>query len=410
MKFNLLHPPEEGEVISFKEGKILTPEKPIIPFIEGDGVGPDIMQASLRVFNRAVEKAYRSKRKIIWLEIFAGEKGFQKYKNYLPQETLDALKYYKVAIKGPLTTPVGKGFRSLNVAIRRKLDLYACIRPISYFAGVPSPVKHPEKLNLVIFRENTEDVYAGIEWERGTEEAKKIIDYLRDEFGVKIREDSGIGIKPISEFATKRLMRKAIQYALKNKRKSITLMHKGNIMKYTEGAFRKWGYELAKEEFGNSVVFEHEVSGKAPENKIMIKDRIADSIFQQVLTRPEEYDLIVTPNLDGDFLSDACAAQIGGLGLAPGANIGDEVAIFESTHGTAPKYANQDKVNPGSLILSGMMLFDYLGWKEVSQSISNALKKTILQKKVTYDLERQMQNATLLSTSQFAGAIIENME
>ena len=398
------------KVISFKERKILVPEKPIIPFIEGDGIGPDIMQASLRVFNRAVEKAYKNQRKISWLEVFAGEKGFRKYKNYLPEETLDALKYYKVAIKGPLTTPVGKGFRSLNVAIRQKLDLYACIRPITYFKGVPSPVKHPEKLNLVIFRENTEDVYAGIEWEKGTKEAKKIINYLKNEFGVNIRTDSGIGIKPISEFATKRLVRKAIQYTLENKRKSITLMHKGNIMKYTEGAFREWGYELAKEEFRDSVIFENEISGKAPEDKIIIKDRIADSIFQQVLTRPDEYDIIATPNLDGDYLSDACAAQVGGLGLAPGANIGDEIAVFESTHGSAPKYANLDKVNPGSLILSGVMLFDYLGWKEVSQLITDGMGKTILQKKVTYDLERQMENATLLSTSQFASAIIENME
>ena len=398
------------EVISFKEGRILVPEKPTIPFIEGDGIGPDIMQASLRVFNRAVEKAYQSKRKIIWLEVFAGEKGFQKYKDYLPRETLDALKYYKVAIKGPLTTPVGKGFRSLNVAIRQKLDLYACVRPITYFKGVPSPVKHPEKLNLVIFRENTEDVYAGIEWGKGTEEAKKIIHYLKDEFGVNIRTDSGIGIKPISEFATKRLVRKAIQYALKNKRSSVTLMHKGNIMKYTEGAFREWGYALAKEEFGNFVVFENELSGKAPEDKIIIKDRIADSIFQQVLTRPDEYDIIATPNLDGDYLSDACAAQVGGLGLAPGANIGDEIAVFESTHGSAPKYANLDKVNPCSLILSGVMLFDYLGWKEVSRLITDGIKRAILQKKVTYDLERQMQGATKLSTSQFASAIIENME
>jgi len=384
MKFNLLRPPEEGEIISFKEGKILVPEQPIIPFIEGDGIGPDIMRASLRVFNRAVEKAYKSQRKIIWLEVFAGEKGFQKYKNYLPQETLDALKYYKVAIKGPLTTPVGKGFRSLNVAIRRKLDLYTCVRPITYLEGVPSPVKHPEKLNLVIFRENTEDVYAGIEWEKGTKEAKKLINYLKNEFGANLRDDSGIGIKPISEFASKRLVRKAIQYALDNKRKSVTLMHKGNIMKYTEGAFREWGYQVAKKEFRDSVIFENEISGKVPEDKILIKDRIADSIFQQVLTRPAEYDIIATPNLDGDYLSDACAAQIGGLGLAPGANIGDEVAVFESTHGTAPKYTNQNKVNPGSLILSGAMLFDYLGWKEVSQLIINGIEKTILQKKVTY--------------------------
>ena len=410
MKFNLLRPPEEGEIISFKEGKILVPERPIIPFVEGDGIGPDIMRASLRVFNRAVEKAYKSQRKIIWLEVFAGEKGFQKYKNYLPQETLDALKYYKVAIKGPLTTPVGKGFRSLNVAIRRKLDLYACVRPITDLDGVPSPVKHPGKLNLVIFRENTEDVYAGIEWEKGTKEAKKLINYLKNEFGANLRDDSGIGIKPISEFASKRLVRKAIQYALDNKRKSVTLMYKGNIMKYTEGAFREWGYQVAKKEFRDSVIFENEISGKVPEDKILIKDRIADSIFQQVLTRPAEYDIIATPNLDGDYLSDACAAQIGGLGLAPGANIGDEVAVFESTHGTAPKYTNQNKVNPGSLILSGAMLFDYLGWKEVSRLITTGIKKTILQKKVTYDLERQMQGATKLSTSQFASAIIENME
>jgi len=409
IKFDLLNPPEEGEIISFEKGEAVVPQRPIIPFIEGDGVGPDITKAAHLVFNGAVEKAYRGKKMVIWLEIFAGEKGLQKYKELLPTDTLNAIKHYKVAIKGPLTTPVGEGYRSLNVAIRQKLDLYACVRPVRYFKGVPSVVKNPERLDVVIFRENTEDVYAGIEWEMGTPEAKKVIHYLKKEAGAKIREDSGIGIKPISRFAVKRLVRKAIQYALDNKRKSVTLMHKGNIMKYTEGAFQRWGYELANEEFRDFIIPENELSEKGPGDKIIIKDRLADSMFQQMLTRPDEYDVIAAPNLNGDYISDACAAQVGGLGIAPGANIGDGIAVFEATHGTAPKYTNQDKVNPCSLILSGAMMFEYIGWKEASQLIIKALEKTIIQKKVTYDLERQMEGATLLSTSQFASAILENM-
>ena len=395
MKFDNVKLPSEGERISFHGGKIHVPQNPVIPYIEGDGVGADIMNAARRVFDSAVSEAYRGERKVTWFEVFAGEKASESYGEYLPKDTLKAIKDYVVAIKGPLTTPVGGGYRSLNVTIRQELDLYACVRPVRYFNGVPSPLKHPEKLNVVIFRENTEDVYAGCEWESRTEEAKAIIEYLNSNFGTKIREGSGIGVKPISEFATKRLMRKAVNYAIKEGRESITIMHKGNIMKWTEGAFREWAYEAARDEFSDL--------------KIIIKDRIADSMFQQILTRPDEYDIIVTPNLNGDYISDACAAQVGGIGIAPGANIGDETALFEATHGTAPKYANQDKVNPGSLILSGVMMFDYMGWKEVSKIILNAFEKTIQQKKVTYDLARQMEGANELKTSEFASAIIENM-
>ncbi len=395
MKFDRVKPPSNGEKISFHGGKLQVPQNPVIPYIEGDGVGPDIMKAARRVFDSAVAKAYGGRRKIIWFEIFAGEKANNSCGEYLPKDTLEAIENYVVAIKGPLTTPVGGGYRSLNVTIRQELDLYACVRPVRYFKGVPSPLKHPEKLNVVIFRENTEDVYVGNEWEAGTGEAKTIIEYLNTKFGTKIREASGIGIKPMSEFATKRLMRKAIKYAIEEGRNSITIMHKGNIMKYTEGAFREWAYEVAREEF--------------PGLKIIIKDRIADSMFQQILTRPDEYDIIVAPNLNGDYISDACAAQVGGLGIAPGANMGDFVALFEATHGTAPKYANQDKVNPGSLILSGVMMFDYIGLKEASKIIIDAFQETILQKKVTYDLARQMEGAVELKTSEFASAIIENM-
>lgn len=417
MKSERIKPPSNGDKISFRDGKLHVPENPVIPYIEGDGVGPDIMKAARRVFDSAVSKAYGRKRKIIWFEIFAGEKAHNSCGEYLPKDTMEALENYVVAIKGPLTTPVGGGYRSLNVTIRQELDLYACVRPVRYFNGVPSPLKHPEKLDVVIFRENTEDVYAGCEWESETVEAKAIIDYLNGKFGTKIRDASGIGIKPMSEFATKRLMRKAMKYAIKESRNSVTIMHKGNIMKYTEGAFRDWAYEVAREEFGDSLVEEKEAKDKnkpgtrtAVSGKIVVKDRIADSMFQQILTRPDEYDIIVTPNLNGDYISDACAAQVGGLGIAPGANMGDIIVVFEATHGTAPKYAGQDKVNPGSLILSGAMMLDYVGWREASKIVRNAFQKTILQKKVTYDLARQMEGACELKTSEFASAIIENMD
>jgi isocitrate dehydrogenase len=402
-----------GERIEIVNGKLNVPDKPIIPFIEGDGTGVDIWPASQRVFDAAVQKAYNGKKKIEWLEVSAGEKAYKKFGTYMPDETLKAIADYKVAIKGPLTTPVGGGIRSLNVFLRQRLDLYACVRPVRYFKGVPSPVKEPEKMNVVIFRENTEDVYAGIEWPFKSEEQKKLLEFLRTQLKVNIRDDSGIGIKPISVFGSKRLIRMAIQYAIKRKKKSVTLVHKGNIMKYTEGAFREWGYELAKEEFKDIIITETEVSekynGKAPEDKIVLKDRIADNMFQQILTRSDEYEVIATPNLNGDYLSDACAAQVGGLGMAPGANIGDEVALFEATHGTAPKYAGQDKVNPGSLILSGVMMFEHMGWDEAAALIIKGIEKTIKQKKVTYDLHRQMKGAKLLKCSAFADAIIKNM-
>jgi len=406
--------PGEGEKIVIRDGKLQVPDRPIIPFIEGDGIGPDIWRAAKSVLDAAVEKAYRGKRKIVWMEIFAGEKAHKIYGEWLPQETYDAIAEHIVAIKGPLTTPVGGGYRSLNVTLRQVLDLYACVRPVKYYQGVPSPVKHPEKMDVVIFRENTEDVYAGIEWPQGTPEVKKVIDFLNNEMGTKIREDSGIGIKPISIHGSKRLVRKAIRYALENNRKSVTLVHKGNIMKYTEGAFRDWGYELAKEEFRDEIVTEEELwsqyGGKLPDGKIVIKDRIADNMFQQVLTRTDEYDVIATPNLNGDYLSDACAAQVGGLGMAPGANIGDYIGLFEATHGTAPKYAGMDKVNPGSLILSGVMMLQYMGWSEAAGLIEKAISETIQQKRVTYDLERQIEGATLLKCSEFGAAIVENMD
>ncbi len=406
MEFNFLKLPEKGERICFSDGKVHAPSNPVIPYIEGDGIGPDIMRASRRVFDSAVRKAYGGRKEVVWFEILGGEKAFKACGEYLPEDTLKAIEYYVAAIKGPLTTPVGGGHRSLNVTIRQKLDLYACVRPVRYFAGVPSPVKHPEKLNVVIFRENTEDVYIGSEWESGSKEAKGMIEYLNRKLGTNIRAESGIGIKPISSFATKRLMRKALNYAIEHERSSITIMHKGNIMKWTEGAFREWAYETAREEFGEIVAEEGQANARG---KILIKDRIADSMFQQVLTRPDEYDLIVAPNLNGDYISDACAAQVGGLGIAPGANIGDGVAVFEATHGTAPKYANQDKVNPGSLILSGAMMFDYIGWEEVSQIIVEAFGETIRQKRVTYDLARRMEGIAELKTSEFASAIVENI-
>jgi len=416
IKFEKLVPPAGGTQIAIKDGKLRIPDDPIIPCIEGDGIGRDIWRASVRVFDAAVKKAYGGKKRIAWFEIFAGEKAVANYGEgvWMPEDTIKAISNYYVAIKGPLTTPIGGGFRSLNVAMRQRMELYACVRPVRWFKGVPSPVKHPEKLNVTIFRENTEDVYAGIEWVEGSNEAQKLIKYLNKNLGTKIRLDSGIGIKPISITGTKRLVRKAINYAIQRHLKSVTLMHKGNIMKYTEGAFKDWGYEVAVDEFRDKIVTEDEFwskyNGKMPEGKILIKDRIADSMFQQILTRPDEYDIIATPNLNGDFISDACAAQVGGLGMAPGANIGDYIALFEATHGTAPKYADQDKVNPGSLILSGCSMFEYMGWDEAANTIYRAIEKTIQQKRVTYDLERQMEGATCLKCSEFASAIIENMQ
>ncbi len=402
----------KAEKISFKDGKIFVPSKVIIPFIEGDGTGPDIWRATKKVLDAAIKIAYKDEKEIEWVEVLAGQKAFDSTKDWLPQDTINKVKDLKIAIKGPLTTPTGGGIRSLNVALRQIFDLYACVRPITYFEGISSPVKTPEKVNLVIFRENVEDVYSGIEFKKDSKEATKVIDLLKT-FGHEVRNGSGIGIKPISEFCSKRLVRKAIQYAIKNKRPVVTLVHKGNIMKFTEGAFCEWGYEVAKNEFSDFIVTEEAISkkynGKAPVGKIIVNDRIADNMFQQLLIRSSEYSVIATTNLNGDYLSDACAAQVGGLGIAPGANIGDEIAIFEATHGTAPKYANQDKVNPGSMILSGVMMLDYLGWDEASKLITKAFAKTVKQKRVTYDLERQMTGATLLKTSQFADTIIENM-
>ena len=404
--------PVDGKKITSKDDQLIIPDNPIIPFIEGDGIGPDIWHATEMVINAAVKKAFNGKRKIHWMEIYAGEKSYNNYGKWLPDETPEAIKNYHIAIKGPLTTPVGGGIRSLNVSLRQILDLYACIRPVRHFEGVPSPVAKPGALNVVIFRENTEDVYAGIEWESGSDIANRIIKMIKEEYHKDIRENSGIGIKPISPFGTKRLVRKAIQYAINNNRKNVTLVHKGNIMKYTEGAFRDWGYELTKEEFPDSAiteaVFWDEYSGME-RDKVVVKDRIADAMFQQILLRPEEYNVIATSNLNGDYLSDACAAQVGGLGMAPGANISDDIALFEATHGTAPKYSNQDKVNPCSLILSAVMMLDHMKWREAGSLIIDAIRKTILQKKVTYDLERQMTGATKLTTSGFAEAIITNM-
>ena len=402
-------PDSEGEEITWQNGTLVVPDVPIIPFIEGDGVGPDIWLASVRVFDAAVKKIFNGQRRVAWLEVLAGEKANAEFGEWLPSETIEAIRNYKVAIKGPLTTPVGGGIRSLNVTLRQVLDLFACVRPVRYVTGTPAPVRHPERMNVVIFRENTEDVYAGIEWARGTPQAEKVIEFLSNEMGCRIRPDSGIGVKPMSEFASQRLVRKALQYAVANGRKTLTLVHKGNIMKFTEGAFRDWGYELAEKEFAEQVVTEHAVSGGAArKGKILVNDRIADSVFQQVLTRTDDYDVFATPNLNGDYLSDACAAQVGGLGMAPGANIGDEIACFEATHGTAPKYAGKDVINPSSVILSGAMMFRHLGWGEVAELIESGLERTIRQKKVTYDLARQMEKPNKLKTSQFAGAIIKN--
>lgn len=403
-----------GETITIQsDGSLNIPDNPIIPFIEGDGTGPDIWASARRVLDAAVEKTYAGKKSIEWLEVLAGEKALAQTGEWLPQETLDALKKYVVGIKGPLTTPVGEGMRSLNVTLRQVLDLYACVRPVRYYQGVVSPVKEPGDVDMVIFRENTEDVYAGIEWQAGTEQANRVIEFLRNEMGSDIRDNSGVGIKPISEFGTKRLVRKAIQYAIDNGRDSVTLVHKGNIMKFTEGAFRNWGYELAAEEFGDITISEDEMwskhNGQLPEGKILIKDRIADAMFQQILLRPKEYSVLAMPNLNGDYMSDALAAQVGGLGIAPGANIGDGVALFEATHGTAPKYAGLDKVNPGSVLLSGVMMLEYLGWQEAADAVKSALEVTITNKTVTYDLARQMDGAVELSCSGFGDAVIANL-
>ena len=402
-----------AQTIQYKNGVITVPDNPVILFIEGDGTGPDIWRATKIALDAVVEKTYGGKRKIEWMEVLAGEKAFTETGRWLPEDTLEKLSRYKVAIKGPLTTPVGGGIRSINVTLRQKMKLYACVRPVRYLPGVPSPVKEPEKVDMVIYRENMEDVYAGIEWKQGSPEALKVINFLTEEMHSEIPLDAGIGIKPVSIVNTKNLVRKAIRYAIDNNRKSVTLVHKGNIMKYTEGAFRDWGYEVARDEFGDVTVTEDELwskhNGAMPKGKILVKDRIADAMFQQVILRPDEYDVLATPNLNGDYLSDALAAQVGGLGMAPGANIGDSEAVFEATHGTAPKYAGQDKVNPGSLMLSGEMMLRFMGWKEAADRLIDAIGKTILQKRVTYDLERQMKGATLLTCSEFGRAVAENV-
>ena len=462
--YNGIPVPANGKPIEYSNGKYMVPDRPIIPFIEGDGTGRDIWKASQRVFDAAVEKAYRGKRKVEWFEVLAGEKAYRQTKNWLPDDTVKATVDFRVSIKGPLTTPVGGGIRSLNVALRQLMDLYQCIRPVKYYAGVPSPVKHPEKLDVVIFRENTEDIYAGIEFREGTADAKKVIEFINEDMlkggKKKVRLDSGVGIKPISITGSKRLVRAAIQFALDNNSKIVTLVHKGNIQKFTEGAFREWGYEVATQEFRDHIVTEREswILGNVEANpaitpeenaaliepgiefapkefadgvvkevkdvlaaigeshgkgkwksKILVNDRIADSIFQQIIIRPSDYSVLATTNLNGDYISDAAAAQVGGLGIAPGANVGDGYAVFEATHGTAPKYADKDVINPGSVILSGVMLFDFIGWKEAARFIENSMEKTIQQKYVTYDFERQMQGATKVKTSEFATRMIENM-
>lgn len=410
----LMDPPSGGQWIKMgADNAVEVPDNPILGFIEGDGVGPDIWSASRPVLDEAVKKSYDDKRKIFWWRLAAGEKCFKDTGESLSDETLEAITRAAVVIKGPLTTPVGGGFRSLNVTLRQKLDLYSCIRPVKYLSGTPSPVLRPEDVDMVIFRENTEDVYAGIEWKSGSEQAIKIIDFLKSDMGVSIDPQSGVGIKPMSPSASKRLVRRAIKYAIDNGREVVTLVHKGNIMKFTEGAFRDWGYELAREEFANFIVTESELdknfSGKMPAGKILLNDRIADAMFQQALLRPREYEVLAMPNLNGDYMSDALAAQVGGLGMAPGANVGDRCAVFEATHGSAPKYAGLDKVNPGSMLLSGVMMFDYMGWKEAGVLIRNAMEQTIRDKVVTYDLARLMNGAREVSCSGFARAIIERM-
>jgi isocitrate dehydrogenase len=412
-KYKFAKVPPRGEGIGYKNGVLSVPDNPIIPFVEGDGTGPDIWRASVRVFDAAVERAYKGKREIAWMEVFAGEKSFKQYQDWLPQETIDAMQEYRVSIKGPLTTPVGGGIRSLNVTLRQVLDLYACIRPVRYFEGVGAPVKEPEKVNIVIFRENTEDVYAGIEWRAGSPEAEKVAAFLRKEFKSDIREKSAIGIKPMSEFGSKRLVEMAIRYAIEKDKESVTLVHKGNIMKFTEGAFRDWGYEVAREKFPEDTTTEAELAKGGPTARadaVVMRDRIADSMFQQMLLRPSEYSVIATPNLNGDYLSDAAAAQVGGLGIAPGGNVGDGVAVFEATHGTAPKYANLDKINPGSVILSGAMMFEYMGWPEAEALVIKGVESAIRSKRVTYDLARQMPGATEVSTSAFGDQVIAGMK
>jgi len=414
MAYRHIRIPETGQKISISNNRLVVPDNPILGFIEGDGIGPDITRAALRVWDAAVEKAYGGKRKVHWAELFPGEKAAGIYDgDYFPRETLDAVQELTVAIKGPLTTPVGGGFRSLNVSLRQELDLYACVRPITYYTGVPSPMKRPEDVHCILFRENTEDVYAGIEYKSGTPENEKLAKFLREEMGAQFFEGAGIGIKPISAFGTKRLVRKAIQYAIDNGHDSVTLVHKGNIQKFTEGAFRNWGYEVAAEEFGDHTITEDELwskyNGKRPEGKVVMKDRIADIMFQLMQLRPAEFSVIATSNLNGDYLSDALAAEVGGMGIAPGANIADHVAVFEATHGTAPKYSNLDKVNPSSLMFSGCMMFEYIGWKEVGKAIERAFEKTVGQKIVTYDFARQMEGATEVPTSGFADALIRNL-
>ncbi|VFM97715.1 MAG: isocitrate dehydrogenase (NADP) [Candidatus Kentron sp. G] len=415
MEYQNITLPAAGQKITVENGRLSVPDNPIIGFVEGDGIGPDIMIACLRVWDAAVAGAYGDRRKIHWAELYMGEKAAGKYHgDYFPDETLAALRDLVVGIKGPLTTPVGGGFRSLNVSLRQALDLYACVRPVRYYAGVPSPLRHPEKVDVVIFRENTEDVYAGIEYESGSREMRKVEAFLKEEMGAQFFDDAGIGVKPISPFGTGRLVRKAIRYALENDRKSVTLVHKGNIMKFTEGAFRNWGYRLAREEFPGQTITEDELwdkyGGKQPQGKIVIKDRIADIMFQLMLLRPEEFDVLATPNLNGDYLSDAIAAEVGGIGIAPGANMADHVAVFEATHGTAPKYAGQDKVNPGSLLFSGVMMLEYIGWREAANLITRAYPRVIEAKTVTYDFARQMTGATEVSTSGFADALIRAIE
>ncbi len=385
-------------------------EEVIIPYIEGDGIGPDVWKAAVKVFDAAVKRAYGGSRRVVWKEVLAGEKAFRETGSWLPEETLEAFRQYRIGIKGPLTTPVGGGIRSINVALRQELDLYACIRPIRYIPGIPSPMRNPERVDMVVFRENTEDVYAGIEWPSGSVEVRRLIEFLNSEMGQRVRPDAAVGLKVMSPYCSKRLVRMAIHWALEHGRRSVTLVHKGNIMKYTEGAFREWGYQVAREEFGDKVIFEEELRGNPPRRKLVIKDRIADAMFQQVLLRPEEYDVLALPNLNGDYISDALAAQVGGLGMAPGGNMGDEVAIFEATHGTAPKYAGKDVANPSSLILSGALMFEYMGWQEVTTLIREALERTIRDRIMTYDLARQMEGAKEVRGTEFAEAVIERME
>jgi isocitrate dehydrogenase len=405
---------ENNGIITYSDdGKLDVPDFPVIPFIEGDGIGTDIWRAARRVLDAAVAGSYGNNRKIQWLEVLAGEKAFNQTQTWLPEETLEKIRIHRVAIKGPLTTPVGEGIRSINVNLRQELDLYACVRPVKYITGIPSPMLRPWDVDMVVFRENTEDVYMGLEWKADSSMAKKIIDLVKIENGREIRAGSGIGLKPISRFGTRRLVRMAIEYAIAHKKKSVTIVHKGNIMKFTEGAFRSWGYEVAREEFGEWIITEEELwekhEGEIPADKIVIKDRIADAMFQQILLRPAEYDVLAMPNLNGDYMSDALSAMVGGLGLAPGANIGDGIALFEATHGTAPKYAGQDKVNPGSLILSGAMMLDYLDWKEAADRVREGLAKAVVQKRVTYDLARQMEDAVEVKCSEFAEEIIRNL-